>query len=84
MKWLKSISTDENWDFDPILVCIVVTVAFDIIMTAIKGPGVFDAMSFGGSVATLLGAGGAGYAVKRVGEKGGMKYGGTSPDVPQS
>lgn len=83
MRWLKSISTDENWDVDPILICILVAVIFDIIMTAIKGPDKFDAMSFGGSVATLLGAGGAGYAVKRLGEKGIIKNG-TSSDVPQS
>ena len=83
MKWLKSISTDENWDVDPILICILMAVVFDVVMTAIKGPAQFDAMSFGGSVATLLGAGGAGYAVKRLGEKGIIKNG-TSPSVSES
>lgn len=69
MRWLRSIFTDENWDADPVLICIVGAVIFDCVMTALKGVINFDAMGFGGSIATILGAGGAGYAVKRIGEK---------------
>lgn len=72
MKWLKSIATDENWDMDGVLFSILFTVALDCLITSYDyfvRHGIFDAEKFGMSVAVILGAGGAGYAAKRVGEK---------------
>lgn len=74
LRWFKSIVTDENWDFDPVLFAIVFCVFYTCGMTLwqVKKGHEWDPEKFGNSIAFIIGAGGVGYAAKRVGEKHGM------------
>ena len=67
-----SIFTDEGWDFDPIILSILVAVAFSIVLQSyavFKRDKEFDPERFGNGIAYILGAGGVGYGAKRFGEK---------------
>ncbi len=64
--------TDENDDFDGLLATIIFTVLFGCFLTGwsfFLRDKEFSFTDFGTGVAALIGAGGAGYGVKRLGEK---------------
>ena len=68
----SSISTDDRWDFDPIIISILIAVAFSIALqcyVVFKRDQPYDAEKFGNGIAFILGAGGVGYGAKRFGEK---------------
>lgn len=68
----SSITTDDRWDFDPIIVSILVAVAFSILLqsySVFRKDQPFDPEKFGNGIAFILGAGGVGYGAKRFGEK---------------
>jgi hypothetical protein len=70
--------TDENNDFDGLLVAIIFATVLGCGLTMYdvfhKGKD-FDFEKFGNGVAFIIGAGGLGYGAKRLGEK----HNGTSP-----
>ncbi|MHB8602267.1 MAG: hypothetical protein ACYC9R_06490 [Nitrosotalea sp.] len=83
---LNSILTDDQWFYDPIIVCIVLGVLtgiglnmWDVFHNHIQ----FDFEKFGNGVAFILGAGGVGYGAKRFGERRGRDDG-DSTTVSQS
>lgn len=68
----RSMSTDDQWHPDAVLIAIIFTVFFTCLLTGyavvVKGLP-FDPSSFGTGVASILGGGGVGYAAKRFGDK---------------
>lgn len=71
-RWLRSITTDDEWDTDLVLIAILISILFILGMTVyvvvFKGAQ-FDPMALGSGVATTLGGGGVGYWTKRLGDK---------------
>lgn len=68
----SSITTDDRWDFDPIIISILTAVACSIFLqfySVFHKNQDFDAEKFGNGIAFILGAGGVGYGAKRFGEK---------------
>ena len=68
----SSIATDDRWDFDPIIISILVAVVFSIglqIYSVVRKDQDYDPEKFGNGIAFILGAGGVGYGAKRFGEK---------------
>ncbi|MHB8602206.1 MAG: hypothetical protein ACYC9R_06175 [Nitrosotalea sp.] len=69
---LNSILTDDQWFYDPIIICIVSTVFLGCLLNAwdfFHNHVSFDFEKFGNGVAFILGAGGVGYGAKRFGER---------------
>lgn len=82
-KWCKHALTDENGDFDPILGVIIFAVLYGCALSGFdvwRHGTTFDFGKFGEGISTILGAGGLGYGLKRVGEK----YGSTSTSNTES
>ena len=75
--------TDENDDFDGILATIIFAVVFGTALTLFQvfvRHTDFDFEKYATAVGVLLGAGGSGYGIKRLGEKYGNHSG---PSVSQ-
>lgn len=86
--WLFNALTDENGEWDGVLGCIITSVCIVWVFTGYSIfhlGNAFNPQEFGMAIATILGGGSGGYAMKRFGEKHGRRdERSTSDDVPQS